>query len=71
MTTALPRLVSVRTVADLLDVSRSTVNRLISAGELPANRVGKGRGVFRVPEAAVIAYLKRTTTSPDAGPAPL
>lgn len=65
MTTALPRFVSVRTVADLLVVSRSTVNRLIADGQLPAIRVGKGRGVLRVAEAAVLAYLERTTTEPE------
>lgn len=63
MTSELPRLVKVRRVAELLDVHRSTVNRMISDGELPAHRVGNGKGVLRVPEAAVLAYLDRKATA--------
>ncbi len=62
-TTTLPRLLSVRTVSGLLGLSRWTVVRLINEGELLANRVGNGRGVYRVPEPVVAAYLERTTTA--------
>lgn len=63
MTSELPRLVKVRKVAELLDVHRSTVNRMINDGELPAHRVGNGKGVLRVPETAVLAYLDRKATA--------
>jgi excisionase family DNA binding protein len=44
--------------ADRLKVSRNTVYRLISAGELPAVTVGS---VQRIAEADLQAYIERNT----------
>lgn len=44
-------------VADLLQVSRPTVDRLVRAGRLSTIRVGSGRGHPRVTERALLAYL--------------
>ncbi len=47
-------LLTVEQVAEYLQVSMSTVRRMIQKGELPAQRV---RRLVRVPRAAVEAYL--------------
>ncbi|WP_329054073.1 helix-turn-helix domain-containing protein [Amycolatopsis sp. NBC_01488] len=47
----------VKAVAELLDVSRSTVYRAIEAGELDVLKVGAGRGAIRIPGTAVNVYL--------------
>jgi len=43
-------------VAEILDVSRRTVYRLVAEGELEAFRV---RGSLRIRESAVRAYIRR------------
>jgi len=48
-------------VADRLKVSRNTVYRLISAGELPVVEVGS---VSRINEDDLKAYIDRNTRSP-------
>ncbi|MEV5720627.1 helix-turn-helix domain-containing protein [Amycolatopsis mediterranei] len=48
----------VKAVADLLDVSRSTVYRAIEAGELDVVKFGTGRGAFRIPGKALNVWLK-------------
>ncbi len=48
-------------VASLLRVSRSTVKRLISSGQLAAFRVGSG---VRVPLSAVEGYLAQVRIEP-------
>lgn len=53
------RFLTVNEVADLMRVSRMTVYRLVHAGELPAVRVGRS---FRVPQDALDAYLRSSTT---------
>lgn len=53
------RFLTVVEVADLMRVSRMTVYRLVHAGELPAVRVGRS---FRVPQDALDAYLRSSTT---------
>jgi excisionase family DNA binding protein len=47
------RLYRVKAVAEMFDVSVSTIYRAIEAGRLPALRIGRGKGAFRVPEAAL------------------
>ena len=49
------RFLTVAEVAALMRVSKMSVYRLIHAGELEAVRFGRS---FRVPEAAVHAYLR-------------
>jgi excisionase family DNA binding protein len=50
-------LLTVAEVATLLRVSKMSVYRLIHSGELEAVRFGRS---FRVPQAAVDAYLKQS-----------
>lgn len=49
------RFLTVAEVAGIMRVSKMTVYRLVHNAELPAIRVGRS---FRVPEAAVDAYLR-------------
>ncbi len=53
------RFLTVAEVAALMRVSKMTVYRLVHAGDLAAVRVGRS---FRVPEAAVHAYLNDAFT---------
>jgi len=48
------RLLTVRDVAERLQVSGRTIHRLISAGDLPVIRIGRA---VRLSEAALQAYL--------------
>jgi excisionase family DNA binding protein len=52
-------LLTVAEVAKALRISRNRIYSLIHGGELGAIRVG---GVFRVPEAELLAYMKRNAT---------
>ena len=49
-----PRLLTVRAIADLLQVAEKTIRRLIAAGELPAHRIG---GCVRVSEDDLLVFL--------------
>jgi len=49
-------------LADLFDVSRSTIYTLIEEAELPAVKI---RGSQRVPRFAVIEYLRRQVAKSD------
>ncbi|MGH3907001.1 MAG: helix-turn-helix domain-containing protein [Pseudonocardiaceae bacterium] len=52
------RVFRVKAVAEMLDVSVSTVYRAIRAGELDAYKLGTGKGaVLRVPAHAIPVYL--------------
>ena len=50
-------MLSVKETARWLNVSPSTVYGLINSGELKCHRVGVGRGVIRISEAAISDYL--------------
>ena len=50
------RFLTVAEVAELMRVSKRTVDRRVHAGELPAVRVGRS---YRVPEPAVADALQR------------
>ncbi|MFK7819506.1 MAG: helix-turn-helix domain-containing protein, partial [Planctomycetaceae bacterium] len=50
-------MLSVRQVAERLNVSRSCVYELISSGKIPHHRIGKRRGVIRVTETGLQSYL--------------
>jgi excisionase family DNA binding protein len=56
---ARPSYLTVAEVAEMLRVSNMTVYRLISAGSLPAVRVGKS---YRLTEADVDRYLQQSYT---------
>ncbi|MFJ2554059.1 MULTISPECIES: helix-turn-helix domain-containing protein [unclassified Streptomyces] len=63
------RLLSVPAVADLLDVDRRTVYRLISAGELPVVdlRTGAERSRVRIPVSGLEDFLtSRSVAKPPA-----
>ncbi|MFF0146427.1 excisionase family DNA binding protein [Amycolatopsis sulphurea] len=47
----------VKALAELLDVSRSTVYRAIEAGQLEALKIGSGRGALRIPGFSVNIWL--------------
>ncbi|MGH3659979.1 MAG: helix-turn-helix domain-containing protein, partial [Micromonosporaceae bacterium] len=48
----------VKAVAEMLDVSVSTIYRAIRAGELDAYKIGTGKGaVIRIPAQAILVYL--------------
>jgi excisionase family DNA binding protein len=51
--------VSVNQAAELLDVHRNTVYRLLRDGELPARRLA-GRGPYRIEKSDVGALLRET-----------
>jgi excisionase family DNA binding protein len=50
------RLYRVKAVAEMFDVSVSTIYRAIEAGQLQALRIGSGKGAVRVPEAALGSF---------------
>ena len=49
---------TIRQVAERLNVSASTVYRLVSSGKLSCHRIGVGHGAVRVSEAERAAYLE-------------
>jgi excisionase family DNA binding protein len=53
----IPRLLSVRQVADSLQTSERFVLELIYQGELEAAQIGS---VYRIPERAIIDYYERS-----------
>ena len=55
------RYLTVEEVAGVMRVSKMTVYRLLHSGELPGVRVGRS---FRVPQDALEAYLRSSSTVP-------
>jgi excisionase family DNA binding protein len=53
-------------VAAILNVHRTTVYRAIESGDLPAVRLGQGRGGLRVSQEALTAYLAGAEVHPTA-----
>jgi len=63
---------TVREAARRLGVKPGLVYSLIASKQLGHVRIGHGRGVLRVPEEALTAYLERQTVVPkDAVPPPV
>jgi len=56
----LPRLLSIETVAETLDVSTKTVRRWISQGELPVHRLGRQ---LRISEGDLAVFIARSRAS--------
>jgi excisionase family DNA binding protein len=50
------RMFRVKAVAEMFDVSVSTIYRAIAAGQLFALKVGSGAGAVRIPEYAITAF---------------
>ncbi|MBP2321543.1 excisionase family DNA binding protein [Kibdelosporangium banguiense] len=51
------RVYRVKAVAEMLDVSPSTIYRAIESGQLDAYKIGTGKGTLRIPGRAISAYL--------------
>ncbi|MPZ85229.1 MAG: helix-turn-helix domain-containing protein [Actinophytocola sp.] len=56
----------VRAVAEMYDVSVSTIYRAIEAGHLAAFRIGAGKGAVRIPEDALAAFENSCGLPPTA-----
>lgn len=52
------RLYRVRAVAEMFDVSVSTIYRAIELGQLEALRFGRGKGAVRIPATALDAFAE-------------
>jgi excisionase family DNA binding protein len=61
---------TVRQAAARLEVSPALVYQLIASGKLGCHRIGNGRGVIRIAEAHLQAYLVEAESEPVRGPAP-
>lgn len=58
-------------VAERLHLSKETVSRLITAGEIVVTRVGMSRGRVLVSEADLQSYLDAGRSSPPLPPQPV
>jgi excisionase family DNA binding protein len=59
------RMLRVKTVAEMFDVSVSTIYRAIARGLLEAVRVGTGKGAIRIPESALAAFRQACAIAAD------
>lgn len=55
-------MLTVKQASERLNVSAATIYALVSTGKLPGHRVGVGRGVIRIAEADISAYLDECRT---------
>ena len=62
-------MLTVKEAAQALGVSRALIYSLIAGKQLGHVRIGNGRGILRIPEEAITAYLERQTVEPK-GPTP-
>ncbi len=58
----LPAYTSIQVAAIALDISTDHIRDLIARGELPAYRIGKGRGLIRLRLSDIEALLHRIPT---------
>jgi excisionase family DNA binding protein len=58
-------LLTVEEAADVLQISRATVYRMISDRELDVVRIGSGRGRPRITRRALLDHLNRRVTRAD------
>lgn len=63
-------LLTVRQVAERLNVAPATVYALCASRKLEHVRVGAGRGTLRIEEDALQRYIQRATVRPDEPVAP-
>ena len=66
------KLLKVKAVAELLNVSQACVYALAEQGRLPGFRIGVGRGTWRFDEADVLKYLldSKQPSRPRTAPRP-
>ncbi len=62
-------MLTVAQAAERLGVSPGLIYSLIAGKHLGHVRIGNGRGILRIPEEAITAYLERRTVDPQ-GPIP-
>ncbi len=63
-------LLSPQAAADFLGVTRSTIYRMISAGEIDVTHMGSGRGRVKITKRAILDHLNRKTTRATSTPRP-
>jgi excisionase family DNA binding protein len=56
---------TVKQVSERLGVSATLIYSLVSSGKLRCYRVGNGRGVIRISDEHVSAYLRETELEPE------
>jgi excisionase family DNA binding protein len=61
---------TVRQAADRLEVSTTLIYQLVASGKLRCYRVGNGRGVIRIDETHIEAFLRESQEEPRPCPAP-
>lgn len=59
------RMFRVKAVAEMYDVSVSTIYRAIEAGQLDAYRIGTGKGAIRIPEHALTVFEEECAIEPS------
>jgi len=59
------RMYRVKAVAELFDVSVSTIYRAIESGQLQALKIGTGKGALRIPEHAIEIFAKECASPVD------
>ena len=59
------RMFRVKAVADMYDVSPSTIYRAIEAGHLDAYRIGSGKGAIRIPQHALTVFEEECAIEPQ------
>lgn len=61
------RMYRVRAVAEMYDVSVSTIYRAIESGQLTALKIGIGKGALRIPEYALAAFEEACSQAAQSG----
>jgi excisionase family DNA binding protein len=61
----LPDLLTRIQAAELLGVSRATVDRMISARRIDVVRIGNGRGQVRIPKRALLDHINRNVVKAE------
>ncbi|MEU0036134.1 helix-turn-helix domain-containing protein [Streptomyces sp. NPDC006333] len=59
---------TVAETASIMRVSKMTIYRMVQSGHLPSIRSGPSGRSFRIPEAAVHEYLRKSFTQAPASP---
>lgn len=52
------RMYRVKAVAEMFDVSVSTIYRAIESGQLDALKIGTGKGSLRIPESSISVFYE-------------
>ncbi|MBI1311744.1 helix-turn-helix domain-containing protein [bacterium] len=63
-------LLTVKDVAQRLNVSQSCIYQLVETGKIPHHRIGVGRGAIRFTEDDITEYLQNAREQPASGGSP-